>query len=103
MLQMERGVFRLGGPPQEQLERFRSGSPIVAANKVQTPLMLVHGELDFVPVQQAEEFFTALYRQDKRARLVRYQGEMHTIAGRANVLDLWKQIAAWLHETVGTP
>jgi dipeptidyl aminopeptidase/acylaminoacyl peptidase len=33
--------------------------------------MLVHGDLDFVPIQQAEEFLTALYRQDKRALFVR--------------------------------
>jgi dipeptidyl aminopeptidase/acylaminoacyl peptidase len=51
--------------------------------------MLIHGDLDFIPIQQAEEFFTSLYRQDKRARFVRYQGEWHTISNRVNVLDLW--------------
>ena len=61
--------------------------------------MLIHGDLDFIPIQQAEEFFTALYRQDKRAVLVRYQGEWHTIANRPNVLDLWQRIGAWLKET----
>jgi dipeptidyl aminopeptidase/acylaminoacyl peptidase len=28
-------------------------------------------------VHQAEEFFTALYRQDKHVELVRYAGEEH--------------------------
>ena len=64
-----------------------------------TPLMLVHGDLDFVPIQQSEEFFTALYRQDKRAVFVRYQGEWHTIANRPNVLDLWQRFSFWLAET----
>jgi dipeptidyl aminopeptidase/acylaminoacyl peptidase len=58
------------------------------------------GDMDFVPVQQAEEFFTALYRQDKHARLVRYHGEWHTITNRANVLDMWKRMADWLLETM---
>jgi hypothetical protein len=39
--------------------------------------MLVHGDLDFVPIQQDKEFFTMLYRQDKRVTFVRYQGEWH--------------------------
>jgi dipeptidyl aminopeptidase/acylaminoacyl peptidase len=100
MLQLEKGVFGLGGPPWEETDRYRAGSALLGAGKVQTPLMLVHGDLDYVPIQQAEEFFTALYRQDKRAVFVRYQGEWHTIANRANVLDLWRRIDEWLSETM---
>jgi len=100
MLQMEKGLFGLGGPPWEQSDAYRAGSPLLGADKVQTPLMLVHGDLDFIPIQQAEEFFTALYRQDKRAVLLRYEGEWHTIANRVNVLDLWRRIGQWLSETM---
>ncbi len=100
VLQMEKGSFALGGPPWVKNDLYRDGSPIFHADKVQTPLMLIHGDLDNIPIQQAEEFFTALYRQDKRARLVRYHGEWHTISNRANVLDLWKRIAEWLSETM---
>jgi len=100
MLQFERGVYGAGAPPWEQPERYRVNSPLWRVASVQTPLLLVHGELDFVPIQQAEEFFTALDRQDKRVRFVRYAGEGHTIAGRANVLDLWRRLAGWLEETM---
>ena len=55
---------------------------------------------DFIPIQQSEEFFTALFRQDKSVRLLRYAGEGHTISDRANVLEMWKQIEAWLAETM---
>lgn len=65
-----------------------------------TPLLLVHGDLDFIPIQQSEKFFTAIYRQDRRAVFIRYQGEWHTVANRANVLDLWGRIADWLTETL---
>jgi len=100
MLQLEKGADGMDGPPWAQADRYRENSAVFQANKITTPLMLVHGDLDFIPIQQAEEFFTALYRQDKRASLVRYQGEGHTIANRANVLDLWHRIADWLTETM---
>ena len=100
ILQMELGDFALGGPPWREIERYRAESPLLYADRVSTPLLLIHGDLDFIPVQQAEEFFTALFRQDKRAVFVRYQGEWHTIANRANVLDLWMRIRNWLAETM---
>ncbi len=100
MLQFERGSFGAAGPPWEQPERYRANSPILRVAGVRTPLMLIHGDADFVPVQQAEEFFTALYRKDKRVRLVRYSGEGHTISARANVLDLWRRLDDWLRETM---
>lgn len=48
----------------------------------------------------AKAKFTALYRQDKRVRLVRYAGEGRTISGRANVLDMWRRIQEWIRETM---
>ena len=100
MLQLEKGVMGLGGPPWKEPDRYRENSAIHRAHKVETPLMLIHGELDFIPIQQSEEFFTALFRQDKRVRFLRYAGEGHTISDRANVLDLWQQIEKWLAETM---
>jgi dipeptidyl aminopeptidase/acylaminoacyl peptidase len=100
MLQLEKGFFGLGGPPWAETDRYRAQSPIASVDKVETPLMLIHGEFDFIPIQQAEEFFTALYRQDTRAVLLRYHGEEHAITSRVNVLDLWKRIEAWLSETM---
>jgi dipeptidyl aminopeptidase/acylaminoacyl peptidase len=100
MLQMEKGYANLGGPPWSNSDIYHAGSAVLSADKVETPLMLIHGDLDFIPIQQGEEFFTALYRQDKRAEFVRYQGEEHTISNRANVLDLWKRVTDWLAETM---
>lgn len=90
----------MDGPPWQHPDRYRENSAIHRAHKVETPLLLIHGELDFIPIQQAEEFFTALYRKDKRVRLLRYAGEGHTISDRANVLDMWQRIERWLAETM---
>jgi dipeptidyl aminopeptidase/acylaminoacyl peptidase len=100
MLQFEQGAFGFGGPPWTEPDRYRSNSPLLRADKVGTPLMMIHGELDYIPIQQAEEFFTALLRQDKRATLVRYSGEGHIISGRANVLNVWQLMTGWLSETM---
>jgi dipeptidyl aminopeptidase/acylaminoacyl peptidase len=100
MLQMEKGYAGLGSPPWVDADVYRAGSAVLSADKVETPLMLIHGDLDFIPIQQGEEFFTALLRQDKRAEFVRYEGEGHTISNRANVLDLWKRVTDWLAETM---
>jgi dipeptidyl aminopeptidase/acylaminoacyl peptidase len=99
MLQIEKGMGALGAPPWAAPDLYRDASSIFRADQVQTPLMLIHGDIDFVPIQQDEEFFTALLRQDKRAEFVRYAGEGHTINNRTNVLDLYKRIAAWLTAT----
>lgn len=100
MLQLEKGSMGLGGPPWSEPDRYRENSAINFVHKVETPLLLIHGELDFIPIQQAEEFFTALFRQDKRVQLLRYAGEGHTISDRANVLDLWRRMEKWLAETM---
>ncbi len=76
-------------------------SPLTYVADVDTPLLMIHGDEDFVPIQQAEMFFTELLRRGNRARLVRYSGEGHTVSGRANVLDMWEQIFRWWKEFPG--
>lgn len=92
---LETGQGRMGAPPWEAPGRYRRNSPLSHVEDVETPLMLIHGDRDHVPIQQAEQFFTGLLRQGKPARLVRYAGEGHVVRGRANVLDMWRRIPAW--------
>jgi dipeptidyl aminopeptidase/acylaminoacyl peptidase len=91
-------VFHLGGPPWKDMGRYLRNSPIFYADRVQTPLMIIHGDLDGVPIEQAEEFFMALYRQGKRAEFVRYWGEGHVILSPPNIQDMWNRIFAWFEE-----
>ncbi|MFN0106404.1 MAG: alpha/beta hydrolase family protein [Bryobacteraceae bacterium] len=101
MLQMEKGFMGFQAPPWQEPDRYHRASPILQAGNVRTPLMLVHGYSDFVPVQQAEEVFTALSRQDLRRVFLRYLGEGHRISNRENVIDLWTRLREWLTETMG--
>lgn len=97
----ESGQGRMGAPPALVPERYREASPLSYVDEVQVPLMMIHGDKDFVPVQQAEMFFSELLRLGKQARLVRYAGEGHMIRGRANVLDMWNRIFDWFGEHLG--
>src|SRR5262249_5668128 len=95
---LETGWGRMGGPPWKDLSRYIRNSPIAYVEHVQTPLLIVQGDMDTVPLQQGEEFFTALYRQGKRARFIRYWGEDHILDSPANIRDFWMQAYAWLDE-----
>jgi hypothetical protein len=95
---IETGQGRMGKPPWEDLWRYIRNSPLFYIDRVQTPLLTIHGELDGVSITQAEEFFTALYRQNKRARFVRYWAEGHVLSSPANIRDMWQQVTAWLDE-----
>jgi dipeptidyl aminopeptidase/acylaminoacyl peptidase len=85
-------------PPWEDIDRYVRNSPIVNVGQVETPVLIIHGDLDFIGIQHAEEYFTGLYRQGKRARFVRYWGETHGFHSPANIRDLLGQILDWLDE-----
>jgi dipeptidyl aminopeptidase/acylaminoacyl peptidase len=96
---LESAQGAMGNPHWQDLGRYLRNSPIFAVDRVQTPLMIIQGDLDYVPIQQGEEFFASLYRQGKRAEFVRYWGEGHVIASPANIKDMWERIFAWFAES----
>jgi len=65
----------MGGRPWMVPDRYIRNSPIFYVDRVQTPVFIAQGTLDFVPIEQGEEFFNDLRRLSKRAELVRYVGE----------------------------
>jgi dipeptidyl aminopeptidase/acylaminoacyl peptidase len=95
---MESAQTGMGNPPWKDLGRYLRNSPIFTVDRVKTPLLIIQGDLDYVAVQQGEEFFVSLYRQGKRARFVRYWGEGHVLESPANIRDMWNQIYDWLDE-----
>ncbi|WP_326542432.1 S9 family peptidase [Pseudorhodoferax sp.] len=88
--------FGMAGPPEQQLDRYARCSPVLAASKIQAPLLLVHADQDFFPMAQAEEMYAALRRLGKPATLLRYWGEGHMLAKPQNIADLWARIFDWL-------
>ena len=69
---------------------------LVMAGDVSAPLLLMHGDLDYVPIQQSEEMFSALRLAGKTTEFVRYWGEDHMLSSPANMRDFWQRVIAWL-------
>lgn len=94
----ENGQTRMGSPPWRDSARYIRNSPLTYIERVQTPLLIVQGDMDGVLIAEGEKVFTALYRQGKRARFVRYWGEGHMLDSPANIKDFWTRVYDWLDE-----
>jgi dipeptidyl aminopeptidase/acylaminoacyl peptidase len=76
--QYERTQSRLGGNLWEMPIRYIENSPVFWLDKVETPLLIMHNDLDgAVPFQQGLELFLGLRRLGKPAWLINYEGEPH--------------------------
>ncbi|MCH7944915.1 MAG: S9 family peptidase, partial [Armatimonadetes bacterium] len=88
-LQYESGQSRLGGTMWEVPMRYWENSPIFFADKIKTPLLMMHNDKDgAVPWWQGIELFTALHRLKKPSWLLVYNGESHGLRQRKNRKDL---------------
>jgi dipeptidyl aminopeptidase/acylaminoacyl peptidase len=97
----EETPMNLGGPPWRDLWRYLRNTPLAYLDRIRTPLLIVHGDMDGAPIQQGEEAFMGLYRLGRRAKFVRYWGEGHVISSTVNVRHLWSQIFDWLDTNLG--
>ncbi len=92
--------IEFNGYPWELAEELWDHSPLAHAHKINTPLLLLHSELDYrVPISEAEQLFAFLRRQKKVVELVRYPREGHelTRAGEPDHrADHMRRTIAWL-------
>ena len=101
---LEEGHGRMGGAPWDDIDRYVRNSPLFYVAAVETPILLIHGDLDSaVPVTQTEEFFSALSRSGKDAIFVRYGDEGHTIKRHQNQYHMWHQVFEFLEENGVSP
>lgn len=79
---------RMGVSPWENMELYRSQSPIHHAQKISTPFLILHGTSDgAVDWNQGLEFYTAARRLGKEVILLSYPGEPHHLSKEANQKD----------------
>lgn len=103
--QYEHQQSRIGGSLWEYPLRFLDNSPLFRADRVQTPLLMIHNdEDDAVPWYQGIEFFLALRRLDKEAYLFSYNGEKHGLRKRINQKDYTRRLQEFFdHFLKGAP
>jgi dipeptidyl aminopeptidase/acylaminoacyl peptidase len=84
-------------------EVYYNMSPFSFANKIKTPLLLIHGEMDNNPGTfpiQSERLYNAVKGHGGTTRLVFLPYESHGYAAKENILHmLWEQ-NAWLEKFV---
>lgn len=87
--QYEQTQSRLGATMWEAPELYKENSPVFFADKVQTPLLIMHNDKDgAVPWYQGIEYFMALRRLKKPVWLLQYNNEAHNLKERRNTKDL---------------
>lgn len=81
-------------------------SPFSYADKIKTPLLMIHGEADdnsgTFPVQ-SERFYSALKGQGATVRFVLLPLEAHGYAGRESILHMFWEMNNWLNTYVKNP
>jgi dipeptidyl aminopeptidase/acylaminoacyl peptidase len=92
----EYGQMRMGSTLWERPSAYIKNSPVFSANKVQTPIFMLHNKEDGnVPWHQGIEWFMALRRLGKRAWLVQYTGEGHSLLSERNQVDYTKKLESF--------
>jgi dipeptidyl aminopeptidase/acylaminoacyl peptidase len=86
--QYEKSQSRLGGSLWEARNRYIDNSPVFFADRINTPLLIMHGDDDgAVTWYQSIEFYLALRRLEKDAIFLQYRGEPHHLQKYPNKLD----------------
>jgi len=103
--QYEQTQSRIGGTPWQYPLRYWENSPIYFADKVRTPVLILHNDGDgAVPWTQGIEYFTALRRLGREAYLFNYTGEDHGLRKRQNMKDWSRRMAEYFdHHLRGRP
>ncbi len=87
--QYEKTQSRLGKTLWEDRNAYIKNSPLFFADKVHTPLLIMHNDKDgAVPWYQGIEYFTALRRLNKKVWMLQYNDEDHNLIERRNRKDL---------------
>ncbi|MBP3953249.1 S9 family peptidase [Bacillus suaedae] len=86
-------------------EKLWKHSPIAYVDKIETPLLILHGEKDYrCPIEQAEQLFVALKMQKKPTKFVRFPESNHELSRSGNPklrIDRINHIKGWFVEYLG--
>lgn len=87
--QYEQTQSRIGATMMDSLDLYIENSPVFFADKVNTPLLIMHNDNDgAVPWYQGIEYFMVLRRLQKPVWMLQYNKEAHNLLHRRNAKDL---------------
>ncbi|MCI0724146.1 MAG: prolyl oligopeptidase family serine peptidase, partial [Acidobacteria bacterium] len=97
----EEGQGKMGGSVWQFRDRYVENSPFFYLDRIQTPVLLLHGVSDTTaPSSESQIAFEALRRLGKEVVFAKYRGEGHSPLswGYANRLDYVNRVIAWFDE-----
>ncbi len=100
----EGGQARMGTHPWANMMRYLENSPYYRADKIRTPLLLIHGDKDNA-YHDAQKLFSALRRLERPVQLATYGGMGHVIYEwtRPNAVDAAQRIVDFIRTHLGPP
>ncbi len=92
----------IGALPWEDPGRYREKSPLTYAERIRTPLLIIHSEKDLrCPIEQAEQLFVYLKRLERDVRLARFPDESHELSRSGSPkrrMERLRLILSWFEE-----
>jgi len=90
------------GNPWDDPEKLWKHSPLAYVKNIETPLLILHGELDLrCPIEQAEQLYVALKRLGKRTQLISFPKANHALP-RSGIPSLrverLNRLAGWFND-----
>jgi len=83
--------------PEKDPQAFAQFSAVAHAERVSTPLLVLHGEADLrVPTFQGRELYEALRARGRPTRMVTYPGSGHFPSLWEQRRDVFRELASWL-------
>lgn len=96
-----RWMMKMGGTPEEKPEVYRKANTLADVAKIQTPLLVMHGENDpQVPPYESAQFVRALKEHGKVVYFFTYPNELHGFSQRDHRLDAWRRQLAFLEKYI---
>jgi len=94
---MEGGRGRMGDHPWANMRRYLENSPYYRADRIFTPLLIVHGT-DDMAYHDAEKLFSALNRLDRPGEFASYGGQDHVVHQwyRPSAIDAARRMVEFL-------
>jgi dipeptidyl aminopeptidase/acylaminoacyl peptidase len=86
------------GKPDEE-NPYRKWSPALAAKNFKTPMLVVHGQLDYrLDVSEGYQMFTTLQRLKVPSKMLYFPDEGHWVLKPQNARLWWKTVNDWVDE-----
>lgn len=91
--------WEFGGTPWENREAYEKWSPHRYIHNAKTPMLIVHGALDFrLSEEQAFQLFTSLQRLGVKSKFLYFPDESHWVTKPQNAKLWWGTMFDWFNE-----